>query len=99
MEPLPLAYSKNSYNFVQVFREDDIAIYEQIEPENNRLIGYEVFRVKKQKESTMPNGLVIKAKETPPSASEWGQYGFTVYTLDQAMAKVEVLKSKKKSDG
>ena len=87
MKPLPTQYSKNSYNFKLVNRTDDVCIYEQREPSNNRLLGYEVFEVVKQQAGTLPNGKMVEEKEVTPSNSEWGRSGFTVRTIQDAEKK------------
>lgn len=85
MKPLPETYRKNSYDFKLVSRIDDVAIYEQREPENNRLLGYEVFLVHKQTGEAF--GKKLEEKEVTPGNSEWGYNGFTVHTLEAAKQK------------
>lgn len=96
MEPISTTYRKNNYEFKQVNRTGDVAIYEQREPSNNRLLGYEVFIIQHQKESILPNGLKVQAKEVTPSASSWGNLGYTVANLEQAYVKRDVLLEKVK---
>jgi len=83
MKQLPTTYNKNGFTFNQVFRESDVAIYEQIMPETGKRIAYEVFEVQK-KEAFSLNGYDYPAKEAVPSTTQWGQTAFTVFDLSRA---------------
>lgn len=91
MEKLPLEYTKNSYNFKQVRREGDVCMYEQYEPSNNRLIGYEVFVVLTQEEGREFRGSALVAKELTPGKESWGYLGFSPFTLEAANKRFDEL--------
>ncbi len=97
MEKLPATYSKYGYEYTQVRRDDSIAVYSFRDEDSKRDLGFEVFRIKHQKETVMPGGGVIPEKEAVPSASLWGQYGYTVRTMDQAEDKIKILKTVRKN--
>lgn len=48
MIPLSTTYRKNGYEFRQVDRTKNVAIYSQHDTENGRLVAYEVFIVKQR---------------------------------------------------
>jgi len=90
MIPLPEKYRKNSYEFSLVERTGDVAIYEQREPLNNRVIGYEVFEVQKQEEGEA-FGRPVVAKELTPGNEQWGYLGFTCVSLGAAKGKAQMM--------
>ena len=54
-----------------------VAIYETYEIEDsNKLYGYCVARITREKEARFKNGYVIPARERFPSPSRFGTYGF-----------------------
>lgn len=90
MKKLQLQYKKNGYNHRQVYRQDDIAIYELISPETGRILGYEVFEVQHHSERII-NGRMIETSEGSPSNEQWGGKGFTVWQFSAAMEKAKRL--------
>jgi hypothetical protein len=94
MERLPDAYRKNSYDFRLVERVGDVAIYEQREPSNGRLLCYEVFIIQAQKAALMPSGRTSVVKEVPPSSTTWGELGFSCWTLEAAKVRMAELQQK-----
>lgn len=93
MEQLALTYSKNGYNFKQIERVKNVAIYEQTEPSNGRFLGYEVFVIRHQKEGVFFSGNKVEEKELTPGNEQWGYLGYTIYSLEKAKEKMaELLK-------
>jgi hypothetical protein len=86
MKQIANTYNKNSFTFNLIERDQDVAIYEQIEPETGKRIAYEVFEVMK-KQAVILHGNAIEAHESCPSNEQWGNYGFTVYDLKDAKDK------------
>ncbi len=78
---LPDFYKKNGYEFKLVSRIGDVAIFEQ--HSEGSVIAYEVFEVRKQKE-TQFGDIHYEAKERVPSNEEWGTNAYTVHTIEQA---------------
>lgn len=93
MRPLKTNYRKNSYDFNLIEREGDVAIYEQIEPESGKKIGYEVFEVLKNKARTIA-GRDIEATESCPNNEQWGKFGYTVYDFLDAKEKQGILSTR-----
>lgn len=91
MKTLPTKYYKNGYNHEIVYRENDIIISKLTSNENDRILCFEVFKVKIQKPSNFFNTLTEEVEGTP-SNEDWGRLGFTVHTMEQALKKVEWLK-------
>jgi hypothetical protein len=52
---------------------------------------YEVVQLQLAEERQFPNGIIAPASECYPSSSEWGIYGFTYRTLDEARKRFEKL--------
>lgn len=98
MKVLATTYTKNSYSFTQVSREGNIAIYEQREPLNDRLLGYEVFIVQQNPERQIA-GVKIPTSESTPGNEQWGTKGFTTHTLQQAKDKIPYLQDRIKGEG
>jgi hypothetical protein len=95
MKPLPKTYFKNGYQFNQVDRTGDVAIYSQ--SLDSKIIAYEVFKVQKLKERHI-NGGKIEAREACPSNEQWGTRGWTYWNLDDAMAKAAILQPESKKN-
>ena len=89
--PLTDFYRNNGYDYKLEKRVGDVAVFEQYS--EGKLIAYEVFEVRKQKETDW--GTVhYEAKEKVPSSEEWGNNAFTVSSLKRADFYVEqILKS------
>lgn len=67
--PLPLKIKKNGFLFFQLIRTGNFAVYRQIK--NNRIIGYEVFKIRKIKESSF-FGKHYPAQEMMPGIECFG---------------------------
>lgn len=89
MQQLPLTYRKNGYDYKQVFRDDNTAIYEQ--HSEGKLIAFEVFEIVVQKEGEV-FGKAQPEREKVPSTEQWGSKAFTVHSLQAAIEKRDVIK-------
>lgn len=92
MRPLPLTYKKHGYTFHQVKREGNVAIYEQVNPDDGKTVGFEVFEVI-QHEEKAAFGKVFEAHEAPPYTEQWGTIAFTSGNLEQANVRFEHIKN------
>lgn len=94
MKLLDQSFRKNGFNFLQVKRVGDVAIYRKANAVF--ILGYEVFRIQRH------NGRRIGDAEIPPaefmpSSEQWGTLGFTCMTLDAAEARfMDMLNTEKK---
>jgi len=88
IEPLSLKLNQAGFTFTQVFRKGSIAIYEQMKPEwlspSYELI---IIRVRTSGQFSSFKG----KRETYPRSSEWGVFGLTFWSLDEATAKADSL--------
>lgn len=95
MKPLEQIFRKNGFDYQQVWRDEDYAIYEQWDGE--KLIAYEVFKTNKN-EAREIAGVAIAASESVPGNKQWGTNAWTVYTLEEAQGKVDMMKSNRKQE-
>ena len=87
MELLQDTYSRKGTIYKKVIRNDKAAIYEQYM--DNRLVGYEVFIIRIQREFTFPNGTVNPEKESFPGDSQWGNSAWSYCTLKSAQKRYD----------
>ena len=92
-KPLSNDFRKFGFNFKQVFREGDYAIYEQTRAETKQ-INWETIRIRRHN-GFIIGGVSIEPSEVYPSNEKWGDDGFTHTTLKSAQAKIEVMKNYK----
>jgi hypothetical protein len=82
---------------MQVSREGDICIYRQ-----KHLHGpaerFEVIIVQHLQEHRFPNGRVQEAGEWYPRSSQWGQAGWTCFTLAEAQAHAKTVLEQHRED-
>ena len=91
---MQLEYKKNGNHHRQIFRLNDIAIYEMKSPETGRILGYEVFEVQKNKERII-SGIVIPASEATPGNEQWGIKGFTIWQKSDAFKKAAMMQAER----
>lgn len=76
-KPLALEFkgraSQKSFDFKQIKREGDIAIYEK---KDGEMVYHEVIVVQKHNGRTMPGGVVVEPSEFYPSDNMFGLYGW-----------------------
>ena len=90
-KPLPTQFSRDGFNYRQIARERDAAIYEQIWSAcSNPSACYEVIRIRRR-ESFHINGRFVEAAEVYPNSNVWGMDGFTFTDKDAAFAKLREL--------
>ena len=96
MKTLPTTFGSDGFDFEQLRREGDVAIFVKQKP---GLVceylascrSYEVVIIQKQDAYTWPNGLTTPAHEAMPSPRDWGKYGWTYPTLDDAELRLKSL--------
>jgi hypothetical protein len=86
--PLPTRFRRDGFEYRQIAREGDAAIYEQTwsgcaEPS----VCYEVIRIR-QRDGFQIDGRLVEPAEVYPSSGAWGVDGFTVTDKDTAFAKL-----------
>ena len=92
--PLPTEFSRDGFNYRQIARERDVAIYEQSwNGCSNPSACYEVVRVHRR-EGFHIDGRFIEPAEIYPHSDAWGVYGFTCTDKDSAFAKLREVNSR-----
>lgn len=79
MKLLQTEFRKNGYDYKQVWRDEDYAIYTQ---SSNGFLAYEVFEIKKNKEREMW-GQTFEESESVPPSTEWGRKAFTCGNIER----------------
>jgi hypothetical protein len=92
-ESIPTEFRSGGFNYRQIAREGDLAIYEQKwtgcpDPST----AYEVVRIRRH-DGFLIAGKAIEPAEFCPKSEDWGIHGWTVLTKDRAL---EVLKRESK---
>lgn len=90
-EPLTTTFKHDGFNYRQIVREGDFAIYEQRwirrDGELSENVAFEVIRIQRHEATTFPNGAVYPAREAYPPSEAWGVDGFTPTDKDAAFNK------------
>jgi len=90
-KPLRKEFRRDGFNFRQIARERNAAIYEQrwtrcAEP----TVSYEVIRIRRR-EGFEIHGRFVEPAEVYPPSEAWGTDGITVTNKDAAFAKLREL--------
>ena len=90
-KPLPKEFRKDGFNYRQIVRDGDAAVYEQTWADcNNPSVSYEVIRIR-QREGFQIKGRLVEPGEVYPNSEAWGVDGFTLTDKDAAFAKFRKL--------
>ena len=90
MERLPTNFRSDGFEFEQLAREDDIALFRKTKP-GLSFETFEVVIIRKYDEHLGPQGRLIKAGECMPSSSRWGEEGWSLQTRERAWEKFREL--------
>lgn len=88
MKTLELKFRKNGFDYEQVYRTGDIAVYRQSQGKG---VWFETFVVQKNPVRIIA-GITIAASESMPGNEAWGRKGWTYGQESEAMAKCEELR-------
>jgi hypothetical protein len=88
---LPTQFRHNGFEYQQIARERDAAIYEQrwggcVDPS----VCYEVVRIRRR-EGFQIGARLVEAGEVYPASESWGTDGFTFTDKDAALRKLREL--------
>ena len=89
MKILSKEFSKNGFTYKQVWREGNVAIYQQGRG-NVMWERYEIGRIR-QNQSRTVFGKVLEASESWPCSEEWGRLAYTEMDLRRAKERTLVL--------
>lgn len=84
MEKLKLKLRKNGFDYFQITRDDNFAIYLQVV--SDEIFRYEVFKIKTVQESIL-RATVYPARELFPGNEDFGSTAWTCMTIDLALKK------------
>lgn len=76
---LPKRFERHGFSLKQMKRIADIAIYEAKylgATSRSKIQGYIVAKIQREKETTLPIGTVLPAREDLPRKSKFGKYGW-----------------------
>ena len=91
MIPLATTFRSNGFDFVQIARKGDHAIFRKTKPSLPLFETFEVVVIQKMGEHKWPNGNVSPAHEYMPGRYEWGTKGWSCQTLERAREKLREL--------
>ena len=87
-KPLASHFGRDGFNYRQIAREGDAAIYEQTwSDRSNPSVCYEVIRIRRR-DGFQIDGRFVEAAEVYPNSDSWGVDGFTLTDKDAAFAKL-----------
>jgi hypothetical protein len=87
-KPLPIQFRRDGFNYRQIARERDAAIYEQTwSGRSNASVCYEVIRIRRR-EGFQIDGRFVEPAEVYPKSETWGVDGFTFTDKDAAFTKL-----------
>ena len=90
-KPIATEFRHDGFNYKQIAREDDVAIYEQKWTGcSNPSVAHEVVRIRRH-DGFEIGGKVIEPAEVYPRSEAWGVDGFTVTDRDVAFARLKRL--------
>jgi hypothetical protein len=85
---LPIRFRHNGFNYRQIVRENDLAIYEQTPVAcANPSVSYEVIRIRRRQGFQIEDRFV-EPSELYPRSEAWGVDGFTLIDKDAAFARL-----------
>jgi hypothetical protein len=85
--PLPKEFRRDCFNYRQIAREGNAAMYQQLWNGNLvRTICYEVIRIRRRERFQIA-GKFVEPAEVYPRSELWGADGFTFTSSDKAWAK------------
>jgi hypothetical protein len=90
-KPLPKEFRRGQFDYCQIVREGDAAIYEQTwNGCRNPSISYEVIRIRHRNGFQIAGRFVLPA-EVYPRSEQWGELGWTLCNKEAAFAKLREL--------
>jgi hypothetical protein len=89
-KPLPTRFQRDGFDYRQIAREGDCAIYEQRWSGcRNPSVCYEVIRIRRR-EAFQIEGRFVEPAEVYPNPEAWGVDGFTLTDRDAAFTKLNL---------
>jgi|SRR5438552_2352225 len=89
-KPLPAQFRHDGFDYRQIARERDAAIYEQSWNGNQTSAAFEVIRIR-LREGFEVSCRFVEPAEVYPNSEAWGVNGWTVLTRDAVFEKLRAL--------
>jgi hypothetical protein len=86
-KPLPTRFERNKFDYRQIAREGNAAIYEQTRKVNEDSAAFEVIRIRRR-EGFEIDGRFVEPAEVYPNSEAWGVDGWTMQDKDAAFRKL-----------
>lgn len=87
--PLPTQFQRDGFNYRQIAREGDAAIYSQSRTDySNPSVSYEVIHIR-HRDGFHIDGRFVEPAEVYPNSEAWGADGFTLRDREAAFAKLK----------
>jgi hypothetical protein len=93
-KPLPTRFKRDEFDYRQVAREGNAAIYEQTWKGNEDSAAFEVIRIR-QREGFEIGDRVVAPAEIYPRSEAWGVDGFTLTKKNAAFRKFREVAGRK----
>jgi len=90
-KPLPKEFRRGGFDYRQIYRQDDFAIYRQTWKGNEYSAAFEVIRIRRR-DGFQIGGKFVEPAEAYPNSEAWGVDGFTVTDKEAAFAKLRQLR-------
>ena len=97
MKTLDTQFKNDGFNFTQIDRTGNVALFSKSKPPVNGK-SYEVVLVQKHKAFKI-RGLDNAAREAMPGSEQWGEFGWTFLDLTAAKRKFNELVSLAQNSG
>jgi hypothetical protein len=91
MKILEKKFVSHGFNFEQIFREDDLAVYKKWKEGQMSKDSFEAIKIKSHNGYTIA-GNFCPPSEMYPSNESWGVLGFTCLTREAAYARIDKMK-------
>jgi len=88
--PLPTRFRHNGFDYEQIHREADLAIYRQSWNGNKHSAAFEVISIRRH-DGFRIDGRFVEPAEVYPNSEAWGTDGFTVMDKDLAFIRLRKL--------
>jgi len=93
MKTIAPEFTRDGFNYKQIWRQNDVAVYEYGCPGR-----YEVIVIKREPACISPNGGTFPERERYPRSHQWGQYGWTLTDREIALEVGQVLSETRSRD-
>jgi hypothetical protein len=91
---LPTLFPHGWFDYQQVHREGDFAIYRQTWEGNEHSAAFEIIRIRRH-EGFHIDGRFVEPGEIYPKSEAWGTDGWTIHDRDAAFHKLRAIASKR----